>query len=354
MRILISGHHNPHFLTVTEYIERAVRALGHRVIVFEDRRHIFPGRLRRRWPLLQSLSVAAINRRLLRLVERSRPDLVLVTGGQRITRRALAPLSRRGIAAVLWTTDAPKASDILPRTAREYRAVFCQGTEAVDILRAAGVPDARWLPMACDPEIHRPVALAAEERRRLASPVVFVGSYYPGRAELLRRVVPLGLSVWGPGWGALPAGDPLRACIRGAGIGPGAWVRIYAAAHVVLSVHYRSDDERLPCYQASPRDFEALACGAFVLTDRQRDVLALFKDGEHLAFFSDGGDLERRLREFLDDAAARRRIAAAGRREVLRRHTYVHRIAELLKSLEGVRRPPGPAAAAGSPASAPA
>jgi len=82
-----------------------------------------------------------------------------------------------------------------------------------------------------------------------------------------------------------------------------------------------------------------------VLTDRQRDVLALFRDGEHLAVFSDGGDLERRLREFLDDAAARRRIAAAGRREVLRRHTYVHRIAELLKSLEGAGRPPAPASA---------
>lgn len=351
MRILISGHHNPHFLTVTEYIERAARTLGHRVIVFEDRRHLFPGRLRRRWPLLQSLSVAAINRRLLRLAERSRPELILVIGGHRITRRALAPLSRRGIPTVLWTTDAPKASDILPHTAREYRAVFCQGTEAVEILRAAGVSGARWLPMACDPDIHRPVVMDAEERRCFGSPVVFVGSYYPARAEILRRVAHLGLSLWGPGWEALAAGDPLRACVRGAGIGPETWVRIYAAARVVLSIHYRSDDARLPVYQASPRVFEAMACGAFVLTDRQRDVLALFKDGEHLAVFSDSADLERRLREFLDNTATRRRIAAAGRREVLRRHTYVHRIAELLKGLEGARRPPALAAAA-SPASA--
>ncbi len=341
MRILISGHHNPRFLTVTEYIERAARRLGHRVIVFEDRRNLVPGRLRRRWPLLQSLSVAAINRRLLRLAERTRPDLVLVTGGHRITHRALAPLARRGIPAVLWTTDAPKASDILPRTAGGYRAVFCQGTEMVDILRAAGVSGARWLPMACDPEIHRPAAPTAEERGRLGSPVVFVGSFYPHRAELLRGVAHLGLSVWGPGWEALPEGDPLRACIRGGGVGPETWVRIYAAARVVLSIHYRSDDERLPVHQASPRVFEALACGAFVLTDRQRDVLALFRDGEHLAVFSDGGDLARRLREILEDEATRHRIAAAGRREVLRRHTYVHRVEELLQGLEGAPRPAG-------------
>jgi len=28
MRILLSGYHNPHYLTVTEYIERAIAALS--------------------------------------------------------------------------------------------------------------------------------------------------------------------------------------------------------------------------------------------------------------------------------------------------------------------------------------
>lgn len=346
MRILLSGHHNPRFVTVTEYIERAILRLGHRLVVFEDRRHLFPGRLRRRWALLQRLSIAAINRALLRLVERTRPDLILVTGGHRITRRALDPLNRRGVPVVLWTTDPLKATDIVPQTAPHYRAVFCQGSDAVESLRAAGVSGARRLPMACDPEIHRPVALSEEERRHLGSPLVFVGSHYPLRAALLRRLTSYGLSIWGPGWDALDTGDPLRRCVRGPGIGPARWVRIYSAAQVVLSIHYCSEDARFPVYQASPRVFEALACGAFLLTDRQPDVLSLFRDGEHLASFSDGEELQRQILYYLSHPGERRRIAAAGRREVLSRHTYVHRIEELLGCLgagEGTRKGGHPA-----------
>jgi spore maturation protein CgeB len=353
MRILLSGYHNPHYLTVTEYIERAIAALGHELIVFNDRNHVIPGRLRRRWVPLQSISVAVINLSLVRLAERMQPDLIVVTGGHRITRRALGPLIRKGFQVVLWTTDPPRADDVMRKTARHYHSVFCQGSEYVEHLRASGIAGARWLPMACDPQVHRPVDLSAEERRRFGSDVVFVGSYYPRRAELLRGLVRCGLSVWGPGWDALAAGDPLRACIRGPGLGPESWVRIYSAAEVILSIHYRSDDDRFPVFQASPRVFEAMACGAFVLTDRQKDVLELFKDGEHLASFSGGSDLERQVLYYLNHVEERRQIAKAGRLEVQRHHTYAHRVGKLLNTLHsgdrladcrGAERPVAPSA----------
>lgn len=339
MRILLSGYHNPHYHTVTDYIERAIAASGHELIVFNDRDHMIPGRLRRRWGLLQSVSVAAINMSLVRLAERVQPELIVVTGGHRITRRALGPLVRMGAQVVLWTTDPPRAGDVMLETAGHYHAVFCQGTEYVECLQEAGVAGAHWLPMACAPEVHRPVDLSEEERRRLGSDVVFVGSFYPHRAELLRRIVRSGLSIWGPGWEALAADDPLRACVRGPGMGPESWGRIYSAAKIVLSIHFQSGDDRFPVYQASPRVFEAMACGAFVLTDRQRDVLELFAGGEHLASFSDGSDLERRILFYLDHAAERHRIAAAGRQEVLRNHTYAHRIERLLNTLRSAGHP---------------
>ncbi|MFO7709660.1 MAG: glycosyltransferase [Desulfobacterales bacterium] len=120
---------------------------------------------------------------------------------------------------------------------------------------------------------------------------------------------------------------------------PESWVRVYSAAKIVLSIHYRSDDDRFRVYQASPRVFEAMSCGAFVLTDRQKDVLEIFAEGEHLAVFSEGGDLERQVLYFLNRAAERRRIAKAGRQEVLRHHTYEHRIEQMLKTLRSAGRP---------------
>ena len=82
-------------------------------------------------------------------------------------------------------------------------------------------------------------------------------------------------------------------------------------------------------YPPSPRVFEAIACGGFLLCDRQRDVLALFRDGEHFVSFGDARELAEKARYFLDRPVERESIARQGRREVLQRHTYIHRLREL-------------------------
>jgi len=357
VRILVSGYHNPHFITVTEYIERAMRSLGHDLITFDDRRHLFPGRLRRKFPILQLASVGHINRRLVRLADCNRPDVAIFTGGHRITPKSLKWFAHQRIPTVLWTTDAPCTSDMMFTTAPLYHHLFCQGTEYMDVFRQMGLTHAEWLPMACDPEVHHRVELSVEDRLKFGSDVVFVGSYYPHRAETLQTVLRHNSAVWGPGWEVLPLNSPLRACIRDAHTRPDIWTKIYSASKIVLSIHYRDPEKRFPVHQASPRVFEAMACGAFVLTDRQKDVIALFKDGYHLVTFSDDADLGRKIAYYLDHADERERIAAAGRQEVLKSHTYENRLRRLLDQISTTVQPgasfPFPAATAiGQPSAA--
>ncbi len=349
MRILVSGYHNPHYVTITEYIERAMRSTGHELITFNDRDHVFPGRLRKKFNFLQKLSVASINRALVKLAKQARPDVVLVTGGHRITANALRSMSKLKAQLALWTTDAPRASDMMFATGPLYNHLFCHGTEYMDIFHQMGLPHAEWLPMACDPEIHRCVEVSGEEKLKFGGGVVFVGSYYPQRSEMLQAVLRHRPAIWGPGWDALSHGSPLRPLIRAAHTTPETWVRLYSANKIVLSVHYRDPQRRFPVHQVSPRVFEAMACGAFVLTDRQKDVLALFKDGEHLVTFYDEVDLDRKIAFYMEHADERRRIAAAGRRKVLEHHTYGCRIHRLLARMEAMDSPPSPSPLSTSP-----
>lgn len=212
----------------------------------------------------------------------------------------------------------------------------------MDIFRQMGLARAEWLPMACDPEVHRRVEVSNEERLKFGSDVVFVGSYYPHRAEAFQSILGHNLALWGPGWEALPGSSPLRACIRDAHTKPEIWTKIYSASKIVLSIHYRDAEKRFAVHQVSPRVFEAMACGAFVLTDRQKDVLALFEDGCHLATFSDKADLGRKIAYYLEHADERERIAAAGRQEVLQHHTYEHRVHRLLARMEAIDSRPSP------------
>jgi spore maturation protein CgeB len=330
MRILISGYHNPYYLTITEYIERAIRALGHDLIVFNDRNHILPGLLRRRSEIFQKISLDAINRDFMKLVNRTRPNLVIVTGGHRLTHRALKRLAKEDVCTVLWTTDAPANFKPIINSAPFYSFIFCMGTEAIELLRNAGICGAHWLPMACDSAEHRSLKLSKKEQESYRHDLVFVGSYYPNRAELFERLTDFNFGIWGPGWDKLERGSRLRSHIKAAHTEPSEWVKIYNAGKIVLTPHYRDPNGEFPVYQASTRIFESMACGAFVISDHQRDVLALFKDGEHLISYSGHKDLISKIEFYLSHPAERRKIAEQGQQEVLRNHQYAHRLKKLL------------------------
>lgn len=333
MKILFSGHHNPHFFTISEYLEMAIASLGYELFVFEDRQHLIPGRIRSRSAFLHWLDLNIINRKLLAMAKSVKPDIAIVTGGNRIAAKTIRHFKRLGIATVLWTTDPPLHFEPLVTAATSYDAIFCQGTEAIELLARAGIGGARWLPMACDPEVHHPVSCSAAEKKKYGSDIVFVGSHYPDRAALFEKLVGCDLAIWGPGWNALADESPLRRFIRGAHTTPAEWLKIYSASKIILATHYHDRENRFPVYQASPRVFEALACGAFVICDDQRDVFSLFNDGKDLVRFLDATDLVRKVNHYLAHPEERDKIAAQGYGNVLNNHTYIHRIKELLSKI---------------------
>lgn len=335
MKILLSGYHNPRFETITEYMESAIKALRHDLIIFDDRQHIIPGRIRQYVRWLREFDLQHINKQLLTLALEAKPDLAIVTGGHRIAPQSVKTLKEYGICPILWTIDAPVDFQPLIDAATLYDHIFCQGTEAVELLNYAGIKGTHWLPVGCDPRRHRPIEISAAEKKRYGSDVVFVGSYYPNRAELLEKLIDFNLAIWGPGWEKLHPKSKLRGCLRGAHTRPSEWLKIYSASKIVLAVHYQDPKGRFPVYQASPRIFEALACGAFVLSDNQRDVFSLFNEGEHLVGFTDSARLFEKISYYLNQPVEREEIARRGRREALDSHTYIHRIEKLLSIARG-------------------
>ena len=330
MKILLSSYHNPHFQTITEYIENAIKALGHDLVAFDDRQHIVPGRLRHHIGWLNQIDLNHINRSLISLAQETRPDLLIVAGGHRLTARTVQQLTDKGIIAALWTIDAPRNFQPIIDTSPFYHHIFCQGTEAIKLLNTAGIKGAHWLPMACDPDLHRSVELSTETKKQYGNDLVFVGSYYPNRAELFQKLTDFDLGIWGPGWEKLKSDSPLRRFLKKEQVKPETWLKIYSAGKIVLATHYQDPENRFPVYQASPRIFEALACGAFVITDNQRDVILLFKGGEHLVYYDNPDDLIEKIKYYLNHPSERERIALQGREEVLKNHTYEHRIEKLL------------------------
>ncbi len=338
MKILFATARNPHFPTITEYIERAIWSLGHILCSFDDRDFIFPGRLHKVFPRLGHFEIIRMNQSLVNAACRERPHILLCAGGERILPSTVEAARAVGIATALWTIDSVKLGDSRIALAPYFDFVFCGGTEMMQALEGSRLRNApQWLPFACDPELHRPVKLSAEEKPLYDCDVAFVGSLhsglYPNRLPMLEALADFDMGIWGPGVRDVPTSSPIHTKIRGDGIGYREWTRIYSAARIVLCAHLTGSYG--PCRQASPRVYEVLACGGFLLCDDQPDVRALFEDGRELVIFRNLTDLRERVRYYLDHDQKRSEIASRGRAKVLAEHTYRHRVAALIATVTG-------------------
>jgi spore maturation protein CgeB len=103
----------------------------------------------------------------------------------------------------------------------------------------------------------------------------------------------------------------------------------YSAAGVCLNAHLR---EHLEYGSFNFRIFCALACGGFMASDWSPQLEAEF--GACLVFTDGGEELRRVVGHFLKHPHETLPYREAGRRLVLERHTFAHRMTALVDWLE--------------------
>ena len=338
MKILFSGYHNPRFMALTEYTERALRALGHELSVFDHRQFVLPVRLHLLSDWTRRLDMKWLQRRFIRQAEEFRPDLVIVNQGANLLPKTLDDVRhRQGVPIANWFQDYPYQYETSIDLAPHYGHFFWGDTYPLEKHRKLGYEHEHWLPFACDPEIHCPVELTGQEQKELACDVCFVGSMYPGRARLLEHLVDFDLAIWGPGWEQLPKDSPLRKHLRGGAVPPETWVKIFSASSIVLNIDGYGETLDESGHMANTRVYEAPACGAFELTDEKQDITTFFTSGHELVCydFDRPEELRRLVRHYLDHPQERQEIAARGREAMLAAHTYQHRMQSLISTVMG-------------------
>lgn len=172
-----------------------------------------------------------------------------------------------------------------------------------------GVRDLRWLPLACNPKLHR--RLVPWGYGRELYDVLFVGSPHPERVKLYER---------------------LRRRFQVA------WRRVYHeqmveainGARIVINLPiggFKSGN--IP-----HRIFEVLACGSLLLTNELPEDSRLFEDRKHLVYYN-AENIEELIAYYLEHEQEREAIAIAGYKEVLAKHTVSHRVRQILDDANG-------------------
>jgi spore maturation protein CgeB len=219
---------------------------------------------------------------------------------------------------IVWVMSHP--SELAPGELDAADLVLAGSELLADRYRAATTTPVATLPQAADA---RGFTSGAADPER-ASRVLFVGNTRSVERPVVLGAVDAGLplTLVGAGWERYL--DPrlvTREHVPYAEL-PG-W---YRSADVVLNDHW---DDMARWGLVSNRVFDALACGACVVSDEVPGLGALLDDA--VVTFRDRADVGPVVRALLADPDARAARAERGRRAVLAAHTWAHRAETLVR-----------------------
>lgn len=298
---------------------RALERLGSQVDAFD---------LLKRPGLLGRLTGSDLRSRLLKAVESAQARLVIVIGGHELEPATVESLRRETrIPWVNWFPDDMRTAEAVVRLAPAYDHAFVSGSDVGARLEAALGRPVQVLPPAADPSVYRPLRSKDQYRAN----VVFAGSATARRETLLSGLVEYGLALWGPGWRR----TSLRDYCRGEVPSTEDYVRAYGGASVAVNIHHTAGGNGDGEACVNERLFEVAAIGVPQVVDYRGDLTQHFKPGRDLMVFHDADGLKATVAAALQDLPTAELTGVSARREVLTRHTYMHRMRIILDTVGG-------------------
>ncbi|MBM3327134.1 MAG: glycosyltransferase [Calditrichaeota bacterium] len=340
LNILVSTPFYGGSLPIARYCAAALTRLGHNVItldnaVFEPLHSRIESNLRSRHyrhkVLNQLTSVAADE--IVLLAEERAIDLVFLVAQSLITPEALSALRQMGVPTAFWFVEEWQLFTYWQEWATRYDYFFTiQKGEFLSALAQRGNKKAKYLPLAADPFVHRPLELSALESVAYGSDISHIGAGYRNRRVVFSGLQGFDFKLWGNDWNGAGALEPFLQR-NGERISTEETVKIFNVAKINLNLHSSSyhDGVNPDGDYLNPRTYEIAACGGFQLVDRREYLADQFQIGKEIAVFDNITELKDKIRYYLDHPEERLAIARAGRQRVLAEHTYERRMTEALQ-----------------------
>jgi spore maturation protein CgeB len=186
----------------------------------------------------------------------------------------------------------------------DYDLVFVAQKDYVERYSKAGCKRVIWLPLACDPEIHKSHSIPQ------IYDVAFVGAIPEGsrRESLITKVQSRFRTFVG------------RRYLHD-------MAETLSQSRIALNISRKQD--------LNQRVFEAMSCGPLLLTDKIGNGLdELFVDGKHLVTYDNEAELLSKIEYYLAHEEERLSIAKIGQAEVHGKHTVQHRVQNIIDAVE--------------------
>lgn len=289
-------------------------------------------RVRRR--LRVPVDIKNHNREIKKIVRENKVNVVLIIKGNSIWPSTLKFLRKNGIKILSWSDD-----DMYNRNNRSlfydiglkyYDMVVTQKSYNCnpEELPSLGARKVFFRNKAFHKPIHKPYE--GKHSPRFNHKVLFIGHYEKQRSDSIFALArsDIRVDVYGPGWQKLK-GAHENVVIHNKLLVNEDYSEAISSSLITLCF-LRKENRDLQ----TGRTMEIPACGGFMLGERSKEHLELFREGVEAEYFDGDEELVRKAKYYLENEALRQDIAFRGRKRCLREpYSYDDRAEEILSEL---------------------
>ena len=282
------------------------------------------------------LTYWTFNDALLKNARTFRPNVLLVVKGAYISPTTLERIKSETNAILInYATDDPFNSKVNTKNLIKgiplYDVYACTKRAIMKDVQDSGCKRVIYVPFGYKPTVYFPERPSTpEEATNFSSDVVSLGGCDADRIPyfeaLLQALPDVRLHLYGGYW---DRHSSFSSYYRGFARGRDYRLALSGTKIAVNLVRRANRDGH------GMRTFEIPACRAFMLAERTDEHLALMREDEEAAFFKSPEELVEKVRSYLLNDDARKRIALAGYHWVTTcGNTYKNRLIEILKEVE--------------------
>ncbi|HEY5055072.1 MAG TPA: glycosyltransferase [Acidobacteriaceae bacterium] len=296
----------------------ALERLGHRVVRLNSYDYAPTNALAAKiaFRLAAGPWVDRLNRDLIAIAERERPDVVWADKLLGMRPQTLDRLRAMGIATVSYMIDNPFGTRQDPgwrlyrKAIPQYDLHVVQRDANITHYKERGARDTIKIQTAYEPTIHFPPPQGWSDKDRDRA-VSFIGTPYDDRPETLEWLDAQGCDVAISGnrrsWERALSAEAMTRLYREGELYLNRYREAIWRSKINLSfLTWANQDEFVH------KSFEIAGCGGFLLAERSEGHLARYREDEEAVFFTGRDELLAKVRRYLTDEAARQRIAVAG------------------------------------------
>lgn len=274
------------------------------------------------------------------ILKEFKPDLIIHTKNE-LPAETFQEL-RRLTKVIQWYPD-PVIPKWIPQYVRAADIFFTMSKGLLDEFRKLN-PNSFWLSQAFEPSFFQIKEIAPEDINTFSTDVTFVGNLgskpqYLMRRTYLESVISEGFKLkwWGPRLPRKLSTIPLILGKLGKSYGGKfVWGEEYAKVTKLSKVFLAFDAEPHIRKSMSARMYTAVGCGAFYMCQHVDGIEEVLEPNKEIVTFRSEQEMINKIRFYLKNDELRMKIAEAGKRRVLKEHTYEIRIRQMLRIIEDV------------------